>query len=122
MLDSVFIFKPEGVKLIHTFINGPSFSRKEIDKGDVDDFVGIHAVIYEHYYPTSNKLVIDYANTRMLTKYSWLRKDSILQKCRYFQGKAPRFSAFLKYTYTEDSTLTELIKYGGREEFALPAF
>jgi hypothetical protein len=141
MLDSVFIFKPEGVKLIYTFINGWSFSRKELDKGDdlisrtkfgaqdrlisnqlfflssysgdVDGFIGIHTVIYELQYPTSNELVINYANTRMPTKYSWICKDSVLQKCRYFQGKSPRLTAFWKYTYNQDSLLTELTKYGG---------
>lgn len=139
MLDSVFIFRPEGVRLINVYANGSRAMKKELKRGDLpisrfkfdeqgrlksaqvfqlgsysltsDRYVGFHTVTYEHTYPSSNETVIHYANTRELTQYRWFYTDSLLQECMYYRGKYPELRAFWKYSYNKDSLLTEITKY-----------
>lgn len=140
MLDTVRIFDPAGVKMVETYVNASRFKKKgKLDKGEAyvgrtkfdeqrrlashqvfllgaysveaDRYIGFHTETYEHRYPSDRELVIDYANTKMLTKYSWFYKDSLLQECRYYQGEYPFLRAFWKWEYSEDSLILAITKF-----------
>lgn len=148
MMDTVRIFYPEGVKMVETFGGGKRHGKhKKLDRGEAylgrtkfdeeqrltshqqflrgsysvenDRFVGFHTETYEHRYPSEEELVIDYANTKELTKYTWFYTDSLLQECRYFQGEYPFLRAFWKWEYTEDSLISSITKF---DEDTIPQY
>jgi hypothetical protein len=139
-MDSIFIFNPEGISRVEIYGDGSTIMKPEklrkrehyLGRAELDSehrvisteillpgsysvvedrFEGYHSKTYKYRYPSENELVIDYANTRDLTKFAWIYKDSLLQECRYYQGEYPFLQAFWKWTYADDTLLTEVVKY-----------
>lgn len=140
MLDTLPIFDPNGIKMVEGYVNAHRLKKAEkLEKGHAyfarikfddqqrfisgqtfslgsysvvrDRFVGFHTETYEHRYPSEDRVVIDYSNTKELTQYTWFYKDSRLQECRYYRGEYPFLQAFWKWDYSEDTLLLSVTKY-----------
>ncbi len=72
---------------------------------------------YNYTYRDGNDVFVEYRGSRS-KYYTWLMRDNVVHECNYYKGKKKKLQARWKYSYQNDTLLTQCVKYNQDERIA----